>query len=740
MACDYGFQLDPVTRCPTCECRSPCDGIECQEGHECRIVEVSCENEYCPPVPACMPRKPGQCPYLVPPGYDSYDDSCDFECRSDYHCEGSKRCCSNGCGTQCVEPEIKTACQHLQGLQLHQSIELGVPAKDKYIAQCTPDGGFQTVQCGPGGVCWCVDEFGKEKSGTRTTAGRPNCEIQARLDCGPISCPACEHGYVLDDNGCKTCQCKEPCKDITCPRGETCELIKVECTDQNLCSLPICVPIRDSVCVEGSPFKLEGREIMCGPENDLDTCPSTHTCQMDPLSKRSGVCCLKTRDACFESLPSSCPTNASIDTVTKWRFSPKHNKCVPFNFPKGSTQNCQTRNLFDNDNACRAVCPALSQCERLRLKNSLVAKRARQNAWFQPRCDEETGSWSPVQCIGDNKNSPQESQDNPMKVCWCADKKGAPIKGSLVKGTEPVCSHRQARRRLDPQSALDDPLVEALIRQVTVFEENNALDDFFNEPTIYTPLQKLEPLKIHKTRCQSMKETFEDVTCDEIGGFDPLQCSKNKCWCVDEAGNQIPSIGTFTPGGKKCSFIPIDSVEVELVVENLSKMKLDNLYDVIKDELMQLLGAPFNVRVRENEEQITIKFDLLEKNKVDQAFALAESIRNQNITLYSGLLRPEITLSTFIHRTNSFIPNHSSLHGLPENPFYTVVFILATTSAFIVSLFVIYVMLKRGGKSNKSNSTYENNKTIILNDKNLDYTSPIFVLGPNENLHKSEMH
>lgn len=295
MACDYGFILDPVTRCPSCECRSPCDGVECGEGHECRIVEVSCENEYCPPVPACMPRKPGQCPYLVPPGYDNLEsDSCDFECRSDYHCDGSKRCCSNGCGTQCVEPELKTACQHLQSLQMHQSIELGVPAKDKYIAQCNEDGGFKTVQCGPSNMCWCVDEYGKEKSGTRTTAGRPNCEIMARSDCGVVSCPPCEHGYDIDENGCKTCQCKEPCNDISCPRGEKCELIKVECTDQQFCSLPICTPIRDSVCMEGLPFKIEGRELMCGPDNDLDSCPSTHTCQIDPVTKR-GVCCPKTR-------------------------------------------------------------------------------------------------------------------------------------------------------------------------------------------------------------------------------------------------------------------------------------------------------------------------------------------------------------------------------------------------------------------------------------------------------------
>lgn len=102
MGCDYGFNLDHDTQCPSCSCRDPCEGIGCDDSHECRTVEVSCEGEYCPPVPACFPKKQGQCPFLVPPAGEDSDDACAYECRSDNHCIGSKKCCSNGCGTLCI--------------------------------------------------------------------------------------------------------------------------------------------------------------------------------------------------------------------------------------------------------------------------------------------------------------------------------------------------------------------------------------------------------------------------------------------------------------------------------------------------------------------------------------------------------------------------------------------------------------------------------------------------------------
>lgn len=793
MGCDYGFDLEPSTRCPSCHCRDPCNGISCGEDKECRIIDVSCDDEYCPPVPACLPRKPGQCPFLVPPGFNNQMDGnyCSYECRTDSHCDGTKRCCSNGCGTQCVEPQMKTACQHLHAIQMHQFSELGIPAKQMHVAMCDEKTGkWKEIQCGPENVCWCVDANGQEISGSRVKNSSPVCKPNSAFKCPTVECPsACEYGQKTDENGCLTCECRNLCEEVTCSPNETCELINVECIDSPCPKMPICVPLRDSVCPEGDPLKQNNVELSCGPHNENDVCPTTHTCQLNPVSQR-GVCCAKTRDVCFESIDNSCKaTEKSASNVTYYRFSPKVNKCVPISVDTNESS-CQTKNIFRTEQACVSVCPVLTPCERLKLKNNLAAKRARQSVWFEPRCDPVTGHWSPVQCLGNQGSEepamfsqgintladPKSLTKSPASgygVCWCADKKGAPLKGTLTRDLEPICNSRQARRQ--SYTEMNDPLMEHLIERMTMLvtediiqnedeaeDDENDDDDDTVEVSAFpvevearsSPLSasgsdnvfesinsimdsKLSVENIPKlsdiTRCYGIAKTASfPVACDEKGAFLPTQCNKNRCWCVDEAGNQIPQTSTFQKGTRECTFTPIESVAIKIFLHNNSSASVINFYDVVKVELQHFIGDILNLRVQENLDGTAIvSFELDDEDKVNKAYRIENAIQNKTLSLGRGYYVPDITQSSFIHR-NHQIPNVETYTSLsPGNTIQVAVFILATSSAFLVSLLVVYVMLKRGrhDKYRHQGNNYSIQTDSFSSDKKIDFGSPIFVLS-----------
>ena len=506
LGCDYGFAIDNVTQCPVCECRNPCEVTTCPEaGQECQLIVTQCaESPFCPALPFCVdvqqirrdgtvleeddviscpngdayinietnetlicnPRsralscpdgytcysadksaqgaccpvqhevKAGQCPYLVPVSVDS----CDNECTADEDCDGQLKCCSNGCGTQCVEPLLKTACQHEQMIMKYRARESGKPASRLFIPRCRPeDGAYEPVQCDPvTKACWCVSSDGRELAGTRVPPGlQPQCHKAAQLQ---KSCPAvtdcpirCPHGYHLDTSGCPVCQCHDPCQNVQCrsSEGEECRLVQVNCIRQPCPPLPVCLPRLENPCSYGHPLTDGSNETMtCGPMGS--TCPSTHKCQLSPLGEFA-VCCPKPRDVCMqERALGSCKSS-----ILRYSFNERRNKCEPFRFG-GCGGNA---NNFESERDCKAVCPQLSGCEQLREKNLKMAEKFKKVV-FAPRCDKETGDWQAVQCLEE------------VGICWCVDKDGEHVKGSLTRG-QPICGVRQARQR-----TIDPPICE----------------------------------------------------------------------------------------------------------------------------------------------------------------------------------------------------------------------------------------------------------------------------------------
>jgi len=445
LGCDYGFVTDPETHCPMCECRNPCDVTQCPAGQECQMAVSDCdEAPFCPALPYCVSSqrsredvflpeladiKSGQCPFLVPVSVDS----CDNECVSDEHCDGSLKCCSNGCGTQCVEPLIKTACQHMQTIMKYKARESGVPANRLYIPRCRPeDGSYETIQCHPvTRTCWCVTSDGLEVAGTRVPPGlQPVC--QNPRTCPESSCQLeCSHGLELDTSGCPICKCHDPCNGVECrSEAEQCRLVQVNCIRAPCPLLPVCLPRLDNPCSNGQPLTDETNNstVQCGPMGS--TCPSTHKCHLSPLGEFS-VCCPKPRDVCFQERNlGSCK-----NSVLRWSFNEKRNKCEALRF-SGCGGNM---NNFESEAHCNAVCPSLSGCEELREKNRKMADKYKKVV-FNPKCHPVSGDWETIQCLEE------------VGICWCVDRDGEHIKGSLTRG-KPVCGVRQSRQR-----SMDQPI------------------------------------------------------------------------------------------------------------------------------------------------------------------------------------------------------------------------------------------------------------------------------------------
>lgn len=189
------------------------------------------------------------------------------------------------------------ACQHQRTIAQYQAHESGIPAGKVYIPKCLEDGSYAPKQCNPRtDECWCVDFRGFEVSETRVKSTK---EISCDPPPSSENCPLyhcikdCEHGFKMDDKGCRTCECVDPCETVQCRGdGEQCRLISVECVSWPCPSIPMCLPKKENPCQNGEPLKTSNSDdfMTCGPESE--SCPTSHKCQLSPVGEYA-VCCPK---------------------------------------------------------------------------------------------------------------------------------------------------------------------------------------------------------------------------------------------------------------------------------------------------------------------------------------------------------------------------------------------------------------------------------------------------------------
>lgn len=236
MYCPAGFARDPRSGCPKCQCRDPCEGIDCPGGQSCQLLQVTCLTEPCPPVPTCKkarslsdlcpagqpltiaetPRpflcglesgkpqcpplyrclvqsgndygvccpaavlfqKPGKCP-----SRDSlHPKQCGVPCAGDLECGSAEKCCeTEGCVRNCQKPVDVSACQ--QARMVAELMSIGEREGRGYVPECDNTiGGYARRQCSRNGlVCWCVDQrTGHKMRDTMGAAVTVDCERVSR--------------------------------------------------------------------------------------------------------------------------------------------------------------------------------------------------------------------------------------------------------------------------------------------------------------------------------------------------------------------------------------------------------------------------------------------------------------------------------------------------------------------------------------------------------------------------------
>ncbi|XP_070400305.1 nidogen-2 isoform X2 [Nothobranchius furzeri] len=436
----------------------------------------------------------------------------------------------------------------------------GHPLLGAYVPQCDEHGHYQPQQChGSTGHCWCVDDKGQERPGTRTPPGTPHvdcrrpegpkthCELHRDRvqhtgpDGHPIvgaHIPQCdEHGHYqpqqchgstghcwcVDDRGQERPGTRTPpgTPHVDCRRPERpkthCELHRDRVQHTGPDGHPI-VGAHIPQCDEHGhyqPQQCHGSTGHCWCVDDKgQERPGTRTppgtphvdCRRPDDPQRPKTHCEHHRDSVQTTSPDGHPLVGAYVPQCDEHGHYKAQQC------HGSTGHCWCVDDKGQERPGTRTPPGTPHVDCRRPKRpkthcELHRDRVQQTGpdghpivgAHIPQCDEH-GHYQPQQCHGSTGH------------CWCVDDKGQERPGTR---TSPGTPHVDCRRPERPKTHCE----------------------------------------LHRDRVQHTGPDGHPIVgahipqCDEHGHYQPQQChgSTGHCWCVDDKGQERP--GTRTPPG-----------------------------------------------------------------------------------------------------------------------------------------------------------------------------------------------
>ncbi|KAK4885140.1 hypothetical protein RN001_001411 [Aquatica leii] len=206
-------------------------------------------------------------------------------------------------------------------------------------------------------------------------------DLNVSIACEVIKCDvSCSYGFVKDKNGCSTCQCFNPCCNYACPYGQQCEVESLLCIWQPCGYIRKCVPCLEPICIQSCPYGYQLDDKGCKTCECIDPCSfykcsDDEYCVAEPIGCKYDASC-GTRFNCVKKCPDIlctlyCPYGFELDCNNCPVCSCK-NPCNNVICPK--YHYCVVNQIYCKKAPCPepfALCKRYCEDKNLLLKNDM---------------------------------------------------------------------------------------------------------------------------------------------------------------------------------------------------------------------------------------------------------------------------------------------------------------------------------------------------------------------------------